>query len=190
MAMAAKWHRLGPFTVFDLETTGLSPSRDRIVEIGAVRVEVDGTLRRFETLVNPAVPIPPAVTQVHGITNEMVKDAPKFSDAAYQFLDFIRGSKLVAHNARFDLGFLQESLARTGLPLIKGGAFDSIVLIRRAYPNLPSYRLQALRTTLDLPDDYPGTAHRAGFDAEMTMAAFSMAMKRLYELYPEPDAAL
>ncbi len=188
--MAKQWHRMGPFTVFDLETTGLSPKRDRIVEIGAVRVDIDGTISRFETLVNPAVPIPYQVSQVHGITNEMVKDAPKFSDAAYRFLDFIRGSKLVAHNARFDLGFMQESLARTGLPLIKGGAFDSVVLIRKAYPGLTSYRLQALRTTLGLPDDYPGEAHRAGFDAEMTMAAFSMAMTRLYELYPEPDAAL
>ena len=188
--MAQLWHRLGPFTVFDLETTGMSPTRDRIVEIGAVRVEIDGTVSRFETLVNPAVPIPYQVSQVHGITNDMVKDAPAFTDAAYAFLDFIKGSKLVAHNARFDLGFMQESLARVGLPLLKGGVFDSIVLIRKAYPNLPSYRLQALRTTLSLPDDYPGEAHRAGFDAEMTMAAFSMAMTRLYELYPEPDAAL
>ena len=54
--MAQLWHRLGPFTVFDLETTGMSPTRDRIVEIGAVRVEIDGTVSRFETLVNPAVP--------------------------------------------------------------------------------------------------------------------------------------
>ena len=188
--MAQLWHRLGPFTVFDLETTGMSPTRDRIVEIGAVRVEVDGTIRRFETLVNPSVPIPYQVMQVHGITKEMVKDAPKFTDAAYAFLDFIKGSKLVAHNARFDLGFMQESLARVGLPLLKGGVYDSIVLIRKAYPNLPSYRLQALRATLSLPDDYPGEAHRAGFDAEMTMAAFAMAMKRLYELYPEPDTTL
>ncbi len=188
--MAAQWHRLGPFTVFDLETTGLSPGRDRIVEIGAVRVETDGTVRRFETLVNPAVPIPLAVAKVHGICDEMVKDAPDFTEAAYRFLDFIKGSKLVAHNARFDLSFMQESLSRTGLPLIKGGAFDSIILIKRAYPNLPSYRLQCLRESLGLPDDYPGNAHRAGFDAEMTMAAFAMAMKRLYELYPEPDAQL
>lgn len=186
----ALWHRLGPFTVFDLETTGYSPVHDRIVEIGAVRVEIDGTLSRFETLVNPAVPIPPRVTAIHGITDAMVKDAPKFSDAGYRFLDFVRGSKLVAHNARFDLSFMQESLARSGLELIRGGAFDSIILIKKAYPGLASYSLQALRSELSLPDDYPGQAHRAGFDAEMTMAAFSMAMKRLYELYPEPDASL
>ncbi len=180
------WHRLGPFTVFDLETTGLSPVRDRIVEIGAVRVDRDGTLTRFETLVNPACPIPAGVTRVHGITNEMVADAPKFSDAAYRFQEFAHGSRLVAHNARFDLGFMQESLARSGLPLFKNGALDSIVLIRKAYPGLSSYSLQALKVALVLSDDYPGQAHRAGYDAELTMAAFAMAMKRLYEMYPVP----
>ncbi len=185
-----KWMKLGPFTVFDLETTGMSPIRDRIVEIGAVRIEVDGTLSQFETLVNPSMAIPVRSTQIHGITNEMVANAPRFTEAAYAFLDFIRGSRLVAHNARFDLSFLQESLARSGLPLVKGGAFDSIVLIRKAYPGLPSYSLQALRNSLQLQDDCPGEAHRAGFDARMTMAAFSMAMRRLYELYPEPATEL
>ena len=63
------WHRLGPFTVFDFETTGMSPIRDRIVEIGALRVEKDGSLSRFETLVNPAVPIPFHVSRVHGIND-------------------------------------------------------------------------------------------------------------------------
>ena len=188
--MAAPWMLTGPYTVFDLETTGMSPVHNRIIEIGAVRIEHDGSMSTFQTLIHPETTISYQISRLTGITNEMVKDAPKFTDAAYAFLDFIKGSKLVAHNARFDLGFMQESLARVGLPLLKGGVYDSIVLIRKAYPNLPSYRLQALRTALSLPDDYPGEAHRAGFDAEMTMAAFAMAMKRLYELYPEPDTTL
>ncbi len=178
------WHRLGPFTVFDFETTGMSPVRDRIVEIGALRVEKDGSLSRFETLVNPAIPIPFQVSRVHGINDSMVADAPFFPEAGARFLDFIHGSSLVAHNARFDLSFLQESLSRAGLPLWQGGAYDSIALIRKAYPGLPSYSLQSLRTSLALSGDYPGTAHRAAFDAEMTMEAFSMAMKRLYQLFP------
>lgn len=183
--MAEIWHSTGPFTVFDLETTGMSPLRDRIVEIGAVRVDLDGSLTRFSTLVNPSMPIPRRAQAVHGITDEMVAGAPKFTEAGYAFLDFVKGSRLVAHNARFDLGFMQESLARTGLPLIPGGAYDSIVLIRRAYPGLPSYSLQSLCNTLQLPDGYEGDAHRAAYDAEMTMRAFAMAMKRLYQLYPE-----
>lgn len=179
----ASWHSMGPFTVFDLETTGMSAVRDRIVEIGAVRVETDGTFSRFETLVNPGIPIPWQITRVHGIDNEMVADAPRFKDAAYKFLDFIKGSRLVAHNARFDLSFLQESLARNALPVWKFGAYDSIVLIRKAYPGLSSYSLQSLRQELGLGQDIDESRpHRAGYDAELTMEAFSMAMRRLYAM--------
>lgn len=179
----ALWHKHGPFTVFDIETTGMSPSRDRIVEIGAVRVEVDGTFTRFETLVNPSVPIPPAVSRIHGITDEMVKNAPKFTEAGYAFQDFVRGSRLVAHNARFDLSFMQESFARTGLPLLKNGAYDSIVLIRKAYPGMPSYSLPALVQAWGLGASLDAARpHRAGYDAEVTMEAFGMAMRRLVDL--------
>jgi len=175
----SQWHSLGPFTVFDLETTGCSQYRDRIVEIAAVRVDLDGACSRFSSLVHPGMPVPAQATKVHGITDEMLKDAPKFHDVAYQFLDFAKDSKLVAHNARFDLSFLQESLFRSGLPLWKGGAFDSIVLTRKAYPGLPSYSLQALRAHFALDDE--GQAHRAGADVEWTVQIFSMAMKRLFE---------
>lgn len=179
----AAWHETGPYTVFDLETTGMSPVRDRIVEIGAVRIETDGTMSRYETLVHPGVPIPWQVSRIHGITDEMVADAPKFKDAAYPFLDFIKGSKLVAHNARFDLSFLQESLARTGLPVWKYGVYDSIILIRRAYPGLPSYSLQSLRQSLALGMDLDeARPHRAAYDAEITMEAFAMAMRRIQSM--------
>jgi DNA polymerase III epsilon subunit family exonuclease len=177
----SQWHSQGPFTVFDLETTGCSHYRDRIVEIAAVRVELDGSLSRFASLVNPAVPIPPQASKVHGITDEMVRSAPKFSDVAYKFLDFAKGSKLVAHNARFDLSFLQEGLNRSGLPLWKGGAYDSIVLARKAYPGLSNYNLQFLRAHFGLDDE--GQAHRAAADAEWTMQIFALCMKRLYEIY-------
>ena len=181
--MLENLHLERPLAVFDIESTGVVPQRDRIVEIGAVRVETDGTLSRYETLVNPGVPIPWQVTKVHGIDDEMVADAPKFKDAAYPFLDFIRGSKLVAHNARFDFSFLQESLARTALPIWKYGIYDSIILIRRAYPGLSSYSLQSLRQSLGLGQDIDeARPHRAGYDAELTMEAFAMAMRRLYSM--------
>lgn len=179
------WHKRGPFTVFDLETTGMSPLNDRIVEIGAVRVDLDGSISRFESLVNPGVPIPSRVSGIHGITNAMVAQSPNFTAIGYQFLEFAQGSHLVAHNARFDFAFLQESLARVGLPLWKGGIYDSIPIIKAAYPGHTSYSLQALRTSLALNDDVPGSAHRAAFDAELTMEAFAMSMKRIYELYSE-----
>ena len=106
------WLSSGPFTVFDLETTGFSAVRDRIIEIGAVRVELDGSVSRFQTLVNPGVPIPPRLTALTGIDDAMVADAPKFREAGFKFMDFARRSRLVAHNARFDLRFLRADQVR------------------------------------------------------------------------------
>ena len=116
-----KYFELGPFTVFDVETTGMSPERDRIIQIGAVRIDRDGYMSRFNSFVNPGRAIPPALISVHHITDEMVSAAPNFSRVGREFLEFADGSTLVAHNARFDLGFLQESLARTGRRCGKAG---------------------------------------------------------------------
>ncbi len=163
-----RWHELGPFTIFDLETTGLSPSRDRIVEIAAIRIELDGATTRFQSLVNPGCPIPAAATRVHNISNEMVSAAPTFRNVAPEFMTLARGSTLVAHNARFDLGFLQESLFRAGHELWKGQTMDTLKLTRQVFAGLPSYSLQNLRFSLDLPQ-VAGQAHRAGDDVEWTL---------------------
>jgi len=177
-----KWHELGPFTIFDLETTGMSAVNDRIVEIAAVHVDFDGTHSRFHSMVNPGVRIPPRVSSIHGITDDMVSDAPHFRDVGHQFHAFAKGSTLVAHNARFDLAFLQESLFRNGLPLWTGKTMDSIPLIKRAFPGLPSYSLQALRHRFALGDG-SGQAHRAGADVEWTLEIFQMTMKSLLETH-------
>ncbi|MBR2964621.1 MAG: 3'-5' exonuclease [Lentisphaeria bacterium] len=173
------WLSSGPFTVFDLETTGFSAVRDRIIEIGAVRVELDGSVSRFQTLVNPGVPIPPRLTALTGIDDAMVADAPKFKEAGFKFMDFARKSRLVAHNARFDLSFMQESLARCGMELIQGGAYDSIPIFRRAYPGLSSYSIEFLRSKFPVPDNFPGQPHRAAYDADVTFSLFTMAMNIL-----------
>ncbi len=168
------WHELGPFTVFDVETTGMSATRDRIVEIAALRVERDGTVSEFGTLVNPGRSIPAGVVCIHHITDEMVKDAPHFARAGRDFLEFAADSTLVAHNARFDLAFLQESLARTGLPLWRGKTIDSIRLVRQTHPGLPSYSLQNLRSYFKL--ELEGVAHRAGSDVGWTMQILEIAL--------------
>ena len=165
-----QWYDLGPFTVFDLETTGMSPVNDRIVEIAALRVDLTGEFSEFHTLLHPGRKIPPGASRVHHITDEMVADAPRFQHIGHDFLEFARNSTLVAHNARFDLSFLQESLARCGLPLWQGKTMDSLLLVRKLYPGLPSYSLQNLRGVLKLDraeDDL--TAHRAGDDVIWTM---------------------
>jgi DNA polymerase III epsilon subunit family exonuclease len=175
-----KWHEFGPFTVFDVETTGMSPVYDRIVEVAAVRIDVNGEITRFQSLVNPGCRIPPQVSCVHLITDEMVADAPKFHEVGYKLLDMAKGSTMVAHNARFDLGFLQESLARSGMELWKGKTLDSIRLMKEAYRGLPSYSLQNLRRTFQLDDGFESMqAHRAAADAEWTLQILKLAFTAL-----------
>ena len=173
------WYELGPFTVFDFETTGMSPVYDRVVELAALRIDADGESHDFHSLVNPGRAIPPGVTCIHHITDEMVADAPHFHSVAREFLEFADGSTLVAHNAHFDLGFLQESLARCGLPLWRGKTIDSLRLAKRCFPGLASYRLQNLRLALHL-DDEPGNdqAHRAGADVFWTAQVLKLALER------------
>lgn len=180
--MAAPWMLTGPYTVFDLETTGMSPVHNRIIEIGAVRIEHDGSMSTFQTLVHPETTISNQITRLTGITNEMVANAPTFAEMGQDFLDFIEGSRLVAHNARFDLAFLMESLGRTpGLPLWESGAYDTLMLARKAYPGLPSYSLKNLKHALQLGEMVEGTAHRALYDAEITMELFQIIMQRLHD---------
>ena len=110
----------------------------------------------------------------------MVADAPKFHEVGYKLLDMAKGSTMVAHNARFDLGFLQESLARSGMELWKGKTLDSIRLMKEAYRGLPSYSLQNLRRTFQLDDGFESMqAHRAAADAEWTLQILKLAFTAL-----------
>ena len=173
-----KYFELGPFTVFDVETTGMSPTRDRIIQIGAVRIDKDGFVSRFNTFVNPGRMIPPSLVCVHHITDEMVASAPNFSKAGRDFLAFANGSTLVAHNARFDLGFLQESLARCGLPLWQGRTLDTLRLVKTTHPGLPSYKLQSLRAIFQLESSDEMMAHRADADVEWTLQILEIALTK------------
>lgn len=173
-----RYFELGPFTVFDVETTGMSPTRDRIIQIGAVRIDKDGFVSRFNTFVNPGRMIPPSLVCVHHITDEMVASAPNFSKAGRDFLAFANGSTLVAHNARFDLGFLQESLARCGLPLWQGRTLDTLRLVKTTHPGLPSYKLQSLRAIFQLASSDEMMAHRADADVEWTLQILEIALTK------------
>ena len=178
------WYELGPFTVFDVETTGMSARNHRIVEIAAIHIEKDGTMSRYESLVNPGCSIPAGATNIHRITNDMVADAPNFRQVGFEFIEFVDKSTLVAHNARFDLSFLQESLVRCGLPQWRGKTMDSLRLFKQAYAGLPSYSLQNLRSAFNLQDPRPGLqAHRAAADVEWTVQlleiAFTALLKKL-----------
>ncbi len=169
------------FVVVDLETTGGSAATDSITEIGAVKVRGGEVLGEFATLVDPGRSIPPQITMLTGITDTMVFDAPAIESVLPMFLEFIRGSVLVAHNARFDVGFLRAACARLQLPWPGPAVVDTVRLARTVLPRAeaPSVRLSALATLLrarTMPD------HRALTDARATVDVLHALFERLGSL--------
>lgn len=165
----------------DLETTGLHPHLSEIVEIGAVRFrpETGEVLDRFQTLVNPGTPIPANVQAIHGITDEMVIDAPRVGDAYSALEGFVGTHPLViGHNISFDLGFLQFRSRLLGRPLQFLRCIDTVHLARWAFPGLASYKLVNLRTALALPED---SAHRALDDAIAAATLFARGYRQLMQ---------
>ncbi|MBQ8537013.1 MAG: 3'-5' exoribonuclease, partial [Clostridia bacterium] len=128
------------FIAFDLETTGLSAARNEIIEIGAIKYVNMEKVAEFNTLVKPRKPIPASATAINNITNAMVEDAPDLATALSGFIAFIEDMPLVAHNADFDVGFLERALIIAGISVdIKYG--DSLAIARKKFKGLDSYRL-------------------------------------------------
>ena len=143
------------FVAFDLETTGLSAQTCHIVEFGAIRYRIDGTvLGCYEQLVDPEHDIPRRVTRVHGITNAMVRGMPTVSQSLPGFLDFLGGERtiLMAHNAQFDLSFLDKCIRSQGAAPIDNPVIDTLQLARRAIPGMYGYGLENLAIALELAD--------------------------------------
>jgi len=119
----------GLFAAFDVETTGLESDRDRIVEIGAVRFDRRGMMARYSVLIDPGAPMPPEVTRINNITDAMLKGKPPIEAVLPDFLRFVKGAVLTAHNAPFDIGFINAALKRAFKPAPKppegGGLFDA-----------------------------------------------------------------
>ena len=151
------------FVAFDLETTGLDPKQDRIVEIGAAKFDKKGLVARFSALINPGIPMPHEAGKVNGISDEMLKGKPAVGEVLPDFLGFIENSILAAHNAPFDCGFVN---AHCDLP---NHIADTLVFSREAFPGLRSYSLQNLAAELDIP---ARNAHRAEDDALLCMEIF------------------
>lgn len=162
------------FVAFDLETTGLSPSNDRIVEIGAVKFKDGKIVAQKSWLVNPGRSIPWLVQQVHGITDDMVKDAPTFAEVYQEFSEFIEGSVLMAHNARFDVSFLAAEIKRAGFPLPSNKVIDTLKLFRRWFPEAPSYSLSDIVEYVAVE---PGVFHRALEDSAYLFYIFQEGLR-------------
>ncbi len=132
-----------PLVVFDFETTGLDSSQDRIIEVGAVRLENFQIVDEFSNLIQPGIRLTDEVTKITGITEDMLVDQPLWSHVLPNFLKFLDGAILVAHNAEFDMGFLRNSCAREGYQL-EWPAFCTLKMARQALPELESRSLDAL----------------------------------------------
>ncbi len=164
------------FVVLDLETTGLSPDRDRITEVGAVRARGGEVLAELRTFVHPGVPIPAAVTAITGITDADVAAAPDIATVLPTVVDFLGDAVFVAHNARFDLGFLRAAAARLGLPRLRPRVVDTAVLARRLIRDeVRDVRLGTLARHLRVPDS---PDHRALNDARATLHVLHALIER------------
>ena len=176
----SKWStitKLSDYVVLDLETTGLKPGEDRIIEIGMVKVADGEPCGEFSTLVNPEMPIPARITKITGITNEDVASAPLFSALAGQIVSFLGDSLVLGHNVDFDLSFLVPALESCGSrPSFT--CLDTCALARKAFPELPNHKLDTLICSLSLSD---GQTHRALDDVYCTLALF----KKICAKYPD-----
>ena len=168
----------GEFIAFDLETTGLDPNTDAIIEIGAVRMRGDQVLEHYSTFADPGHPLSPKTVSLTSITDEMVRGAPKPAQAVADFLAWAGDTPLVAHNAEFDTGFVRAYCQKAGRdfdPLY----FDTLILAQYLCPQLNNHKLDTVSTHLGLP---PFHHHRADDDAAICGQIFAAMIPMLKEL--------
>ncbi|MFC4775355.1 PolC-type DNA polymerase III [Paenibacillus sp. GCM10023252] len=132
------------YVVFDIETTGLSVINSRIIELAGVKMREGKEVDRFSTFINPHEKIPYHIQQLTNINDEMVRDAPELEPKLREFIDFIGDAVLVAHNARFDIGFIQANCKSLGLPEVLNPVLDTLELARFLHPSMKNHRLNTL----------------------------------------------
>lgn len=159
----------------DLETTGLSPLVDKIIEIGAYKITADG-VSVYSTLINPDIPIPAHTTAIHNITDEMVADAPKLGQVLSELKEFLGEIPVVAHNAKFDLGFIVMGLQRENIKLSNALVYCSCKMARITHKEMINHKLGTLVKELGIP---LVNHHRALDDAFASLKVFVKSLERL-----------
>ena len=165
------------YVVFDIETTGFSAVEDHIIEIGAVKVENGKITDKYSTFVNPEVPIPFEITQLTSIDDSMVMDAPKIDVILPQFLEFVGDASLVAHNAGFDVGFIEQNCKNLNIEQ-EFVSVDTVALARVLLPTLSKYKLNIVAKALNISLE---NHHRAVDDAGATAEIFVKFVEMLKE---------
>lgn len=160
------------YVVFDVETTGLSVINSKIIELAGVKMRDGEEIDRFSTFIDPHEKIPYNITQLTNITDEMVRGAPELDEVIPQFIDFIKGSVLVAHNARFDMGFLQAVCKQLHLDEVHNTVIDTLELGRLLYPTYKNHRLNTLADKLKVNLDN----HHRAIDDSIALGHILMQM--------------
>ena len=168
----------GTYVVFDLETTGFSPIKDKIIEIGAVKVENGVITDNYSTFVNPGVPIPFEITQLTSITDQMVMDSPDIDTILPEFLSFVGDAVLVAHNASFDVGFVEQNCRYQGITP-DFTSVDTVALARILLPTLSKFKLNVVAKALNISQEHH---HRAVDDARVTAEIYVKFIEMLHEM--------
>lgn len=166
--------KMESYVCVDLETTGLNPKTDKIIEIGAVRVENGVRAEVFETFVNPACLLPQKITELTGITDEALKDAPEIADVLPDFMEFLRDDVLLGHSVLFDYSFVKKAAVNNRMKFERQG-IDTLRIARRFLPELESRSLDYLCGYYKIPHK----AHRAMADAGATCLLYD----RLWESF-------
>ena len=167
----------GTYVVFDLETTGFSSAKDKIIEIGAVKVENGEITDKYSTFVNPKIPIPFRITQLTSITDEMVMESPEIETILPQFLKFVGDAVLVAHNASFDVSFIEENCRQQGIEP-DFTSVDTVGLARVLLPTLSKFKLNVVAKALNISQEHH---HRAVDDARVTAEIYVKFIQMLEE---------
>lgn len=168
------------YIVVDLETTGNSVKKgDRIIQFAAVVIKDGQIVDRFSSFLNPGQPIPIFIEELTGITDEMVKDAPLFSEIAPKVVEMLQGASFVAHNVLFDLSFLQEELIMAGYEGFYGSVLDTVEMARILLPTSDSFKLSDLALQENLEHDRP---HQADSDAYVTAELLLILFEQLQRL--------
>ncbi|WP_236285345.1 ATP-dependent DNA helicase DinG [Paenibacillus allorhizoplanae] len=166
------------FAVLDFETTGSQPG-DEIIQVGLVIIDQFEITDRYTSLVNPGISIPSSITTLTGITNEMVADAPSLDQVMSDMFPLLFDCVLVAHQAAFDLSFLQRGLTRTGYPPFSGRVLDTMDMLRILFPSISSLQLSMVAALFGIDHERP---HQADSDAEVTALIWIHCLDRLLGL--------
>jgi len=168
------------FVAFDTETTGGSANDGRVIEIGAVKFRDGKEIDEKSWLIKPNMRISYWAEQCHHISPEMLKDSPVFAEVYPEFLEFIDGSVLFAHNAPFDIRFIRQEALRNNLEPPTNAVLDSLPLFRNWFPEMKSHSLESLSAALDVDE---GTHHRATDDSRFILFIYNKGVEKLPAKY-------